>query len=130
MGVVDPVKGGANYVGAYVNARTLSFNGDLSIVGVTFRYARARGMQQKRGAMRISRATASPAERIDGPLRLRTVKGRPDAPKNKRATVIWASVCRLRTQTRQIFASASRCSEHAFESIQLMMGDTFICFGL
>ncbi|EGI57677.1 hypothetical protein G5I_14203 [Acromyrmex echinatior] len=43
--------------------------------------------------MRISRAAASPAERIGGPLRLRTVKGRPDAPKNKRATVIWAPVC-------------------------------------
>ncbi|TGZ33729.1 Uncharacterized protein DBV15_06997 [Temnothorax longispinosus] len=69
-------------------------------------------MQQKREAMRISRAAAPPAERIDGPLRLRTVKGRPDAPKNKRATVIWAPVCRLRTQTRQIFASASRCSKH------------------
>jgi len=95
-GVADPVKGGANY--AYVNARTLSFNGDLSI-GVTFRYARIRGMQQKRGAMRISRPAASPVERIDGPLRLRTVKGRPDALKNKRATVIWAPVCRLLTQT-------------------------------
>ncbi|KYN39918.1 hypothetical protein ALC56_05686 [Trachymyrmex septentrionalis] len=47
-------------------------------------------MQQERGATRISRAAASPAERIGGPLRLRTVKGRPDAPRNKRATVIWA----------------------------------------
>jgi len=61
-GVADPVKGGANYAGAYANARTLSFNGDLSIVGVTFRYAR--GMQQKRGAMRISRTVASPAEQL------------------------------------------------------------------
>ncbi|KYM78054.1 hypothetical protein ALC53_11521 [Atta colombica] len=80
--------------------------------------------------MRISRAAASPAERIDGPLRLRTVKGRPDAPKNKRATVIWAPVCRLHTQTQQIFASTSRCNKHKFELLQpMIMGDMFICFG-